>query len=115
MSSVLEDFERAHACNWQTCERAATHAVRLYVPAMFRSKEPKNCANMYLGLECCLEHAQAFDALAFLQLNPGLKEMVRKLMKARRKVQPDFRRTFCEPVLLTDPGYLEFKLMNAER
>lgn len=100
-------------CEFKGCDRTATHALRLIVPAAGWPEAIHRPLSIIIGLKLCREHADAADVKQFM--DDELRATIRNHLAAGRKEAPDFERARSEPVRLEDSDYLEFERMQAGR
>lgn len=100
-------------CQHTNCTQPATHAIRVNIPAKGFAIDSHTPMRLTLGLELCLKHAKGFKVNDFL--TDQFKQTVTDAARAQNRVDPDFKRAFITPILLTDPEYCVMKRHQAGR
>jgi hypothetical protein len=102
-------------CERTDCEYNATHSVTLNVPAVGVPIDLHSPIKMYIGVELCRDHAKKFGDGFTWEDNEGLRDAIVATLAAAGRSDADFDRTFHSIVKLDDPGYRQFKQMQADR
>ena len=92
-------------CQHEECDRKATVAPKLIVPAKFWSIETHRPVTAILSLMLCKDHYEELKTEDFL--TDDFKEIIRIATKG--KCPPDFNRVFFEKVKLDSFEWIEFK------
>jgi hypothetical protein len=102
-------------CENEKCDKEATHAVTLNVPAKDIPIDLHAPIKMYVGVELCLEHAKEFGADFSWSENQPLREAIEATLAATGRSEPDFERTFHSTVPINHHGYQQFLKVQSER
>lgn len=108
-------------CEREGCDRTATHAVKICVPATGWPKEEARALSMILGIKACRDHAAAFDpADVLLQPTPNdadttfadavLPAMARM---SGPSIPPDASRAWVVPIPLDGEEFQTFERIQA--
>lgn len=109
-------------CCFDTCDKAATHAPKVFVPAQGYAAVPQFSVSCIFGIQLCENHARDFEAKE--QFNdPRTSEQWRSVFNAilsmkrsgRVPVPLDFKRAFNEALSLESIEYIQYEAMQAKR
>jgi hypothetical protein len=91
----------------ERCDQPATHSTTVNVPAK-GDADRFPAAKLYLGEQCCFEHAKQVGEEFNLDDFKGLKDSIESNLKISGKI-PDFEKIFKRVVKLDDPGFMQYQ------
>lgn len=92
-------------CEWHGCEREATHAPKICVPAMGWALETHQPLSVIMGLKFCVEHAQRFDVRGTLAIDePKSMRRVFEILAGDR-CRPDYDRAWVDPIPIESEAF----------
>ena len=108
-------------CQREGCQRQATHAIKICVPASGWPKDEARALQFILGMKCCRDHAAAFDpADVLLQPTPNdpdatFADVVLPAMArmSGSTIPPDASRAWTVPVRLDSEDFKAFERVQA--
>jgi hypothetical protein len=93
-------------CQHESCNRPATHAPQLQIPAQGWPIDLHQPVAMFIGVELCKDHATRFGDDFKWSDNLKIKEAVEFITRGR--APPDFERAFHTVVRLDSEAYRTF-------
>lgn len=92
------------------CEREATHAPNIYIPATGYPQERRHSVNLIAGTEMCRSHAEDVDPTEFV---PDLAKLAEIAARASgSSVPPDVSRAWVVPLRIDSEEYRKFRAMS---